>query len=264
MQEDQLNSLLDRVKEALAKLSPSGSIPAFSFGDADLFTNTKLYFGSKSEAGEYLKGLDEAAQSISVLRKFISGMSEDQKMRLDGHGRSFYYPDEEISELSVGKIAGMHGVSDSLKSVLSLFEDSLKDEREEICEEIKKYWSGLGRSKSWNAYHVALRIAKMFYDENGKPPTFSVDYDGNPSNLYTSVVSEVFGILSYYVNFKEPAKWARKEFIRQLELGNVEQLRDPRTAIALIKQFSSSGYLKKRLPVNFQDISFPPETEEDN
>ncbi len=168
MSEEQLDLLLERVKEVLAKLSPSGSIPAFDFGDAHLFTNTKLYFGSKSEAGEYLKGLDEAAQSISVLRKFISRMSEDQKVRLDRHGRYFDYPDEEFSELSVGKIAGMHGVSDSLKSVLSLFEASLKDEREEICEEIKKYWSGLGRSKSWNAYHIALRIAKctMMKTEN--------------------------------------------------------------------------------------------------
>ncbi len=130
MSEEQLDLLLERVKEVLAKLSPSGSIPAFSFGDADLFTNTKLYFGSKPEAGEYLKGLDEAAQSISVLRKFISRMSEDQKVRLDRHGRYFDYPDEEFSELSVGKIAGMHGVSDSLKSVLSLFEASLKEERE--------------------------------------------------------------------------------------------------------------------------------------
>ena len=204
MSEEQASILFGRVKEALRKLSPSGSVPDFNvlLDDASLFTNTKFYFKNKDDAGAHLKDLDSAARSISVLRKFISGMSARQKMMLDGEGRGFAYPDEEISELSVGKIAGMHGISDSLESVLSLFESLLKGEREEICEEIDKYWSGVGRSKSWRARHVALRIAQMYYVENGRTPTFGVDYDGNPSSLYTSVVSEVFGILTYDVNFK--------------------------------------------------------------
>jgi len=117
---------------------------------------------------------------------------------------------------------------------------------------------------SWRARHVALRIAQMYYDENRNPPTFGVDYDGNPSSLYTSVVSEVFGVLDYDVSFKEPAKWARKEFIRQLESEENEQRLEPSVAIRMIKQFASSGYLRKRLPEHLQVISFPPETEEDN
>ncbi len=247
MQEDQLNSLLDRVKEALAKLSPEGSVPGFDIGDPDIFTNTKFYFESKSEAGKYLKDSDGAAQSILVLREFISRMSEHQKMQLDRHGRYFDYPDEEFSELSVGKIAGMHGVSDSLKSVLSLFEASLKDEREEICEEIERYWTGLGRGKSWRANHVALRIAQMYYDENGETPTFGVDYNGNPSTLYTSVVSEVFGILDYEVNFKEPAKWARNTFIKQLEKGEIPHQGQIKGRETIMETFTKTTQLVKKI-----------------
>ncbi len=247
MQEDQLNSLLDRVKEALAKLSPEGSVPGFDIGDPDIFTNTKFYFESKSEAGEYLKDLDGAAQSILVLRKFISRMSEHQKMQLDAHGRHFYYPDEDISELSVGKIAGMHGISDSLESVLSLFESLLKVEREEICEEIERYWTGVGRSKSWRARYVALRIAQMYYDENGDAPTFGVDYDGNPSTLYTSVVSEVFGILNYDVNFKEPAKWARNTFKKQLEKGEIPPQGQIKERETIMKTFTKRTQLVKKI-----------------
>lgn len=253
MSQDQLNILFERVEEALRKLSPSGSVPDFEFGpfqdglpaDNFIFTNTNFFFESKSHAKEYLEGLDKAAQSIAILRNFLSRMSEIQKRGVDGYW--FSREDDIPEELSVGKIAALQGISGSLQSALEFFGPALQDHREQACEEIKKYWSGVGRSKSWRARYVALRIAQMYYDENEEAPTFGVDYDGNPSTLYASVVSEVFGILNYDVNFKEPAKWARNTFIKQLDKGEIPRPGHIKRRKTVMETFTESARLVEKV-----------------
>jgi len=107
----------------------------------------------------------------------------------------------------------------------------------ELKDQEAQFWTVSSRPPNYYARTIALRLARLYSRENGKPPTFGMSREGNfPSTDFGRALEEVFRILEIKASVRNAATWA----IAQL---TDDDLRQPVNALAGLLGFPDRSLL---------------------
>jgi hypothetical protein len=108
-------------------------------------------------------------------------------------------------------VDGAARVGLSVTSTILLFEmrSALIHRKQDLESEHEAHWSGTGRAPNHYARSIALRFAKLIYQQTGEKPTFGTARDGgHPSTTFGRALEEIFEVLGIEATVKHPATWA--------------------------------------------------------
>ncbi len=158
-----------------------------------------LLFKSKAEADRSKNALNGIITAMKTFKAAERRLTEQQRSTINS---AIAQPEEYETGKFDNRLAK---VDEALNAIVP----GVIEAKEQMEQEVKRYWSSPNRTRIHKAYLIAEQIAEIHVFGLGKRPTYGTN-DGRPSTPFCRAVKRVFDLLGIEKGFMEPCKAATK------------------------------------------------------